>query len=463
VVLSPNSHLQNRILLHLNHGSAESVTALAQGIQAPRPSVSRAVNELIKARLVIKDGRQVCLTNTGRSVAEVIKQRLPERVEQEAKAVTQLWKQAHAAQLLPQFAALSDTVSSVFGSALLPSPNDLGFSHVMGQVLANHADVLATIEPVLPVLPDLVALDHLHYFLPPDSVLGSLVDLGQYDFISALQPDLIDVLAQARLAAASTNFPMLEEVAAVVRDTLQPAITSLFQEFGPWYKEFQDTFDELDKAGHTIGPMLLVAGFWVSPSTPYSLLLRIKELSSTGEMTPETLQQLFVSAYRLDECVLLRETVYGWQDDSLFAARMPIFLDALEAHCAGKYTLSIPALLPQIESIASELTGVPHGKTFEAVTKAAGRAGTEFVPAIAREVLLAYITTMAYADTRKPAFQAELLRLGVQPQQVLQRHAILHGQVVDYANEENSLRAFLLLDALAHIPTPGENPEPPSK
>jgi hypothetical protein len=221
-----------------------------------------------------------------------------------------------------------------------------------------------------------------------------------------------------------------------------------------WFKAFRETIDELDRESHLIKPTLLAAGFWITPSISYPLLLRIRERYAAGDLTTAALQSIFVETYRADDCRALRGMVQKWQRNPLFAARMPIFVDALQAHCDGKYTLSIPALLPQIESIASALTGVAPGKTFKAVTTATKQINGSFLPAITSEVLLAYITTMAYADTREPAYAAELARHGVQPNQVLQRHAILHGLVVDYANEENSLRAFLLLDALSYIPVP---------
>jgi hypothetical protein len=59
-----------------------------------------------------------------------------------------------------------------------------------------------------------------------------------------------------------------------------------------------------------------------------------------------------------------------------------------------------------------------------------------------------------YAGTRQEEFspgpfrEKALRDWNRPPSEILNRHAILHGVDVDYASEENSLRAFLFLDTL---------------
>src|SRR5262249_7437736 len=151
-----------------------------------------------------------------------------------------------------------------------------------------------------------------------------------------------------------------------------------------WFDEINRKLDELDLAGPVIGPIFLAAGFWVTPSTPLWLLFEIKRLHEVGELSPETLQRLIVETYRHDDYALLQAIVRDWEDNPLFVSRREILLDALDAHIHGKYTLTIPALLAQIESIACEICQAPHGSPGRTVRQAANGVDMRFVAALSR-------------------------------------------------------------------------------
>lgn len=81
-----------------------------------------------------------------------------------------------------------------------------------------------------------------------------------------------------------------------------------------------------------------------------------------------------------------------------------------------------------------------------------GAAETElgdFLATVATDALVSFATGQLYPHVCFGAFDEWLERKGWQSPEALHRHAIHHGVQVDYASEENSLRAFLLLDALA--------------
>ena len=111
--------------------------------------------------------------------------------------------------------------------------------------------------------------------------------------------------------------------------------------------------------------------------------------------------------------------------------------------------MSVPALLPQVEGIASEIVGLPPGNSQRVVTGAVGSGLGDFMAPVARDALVSFLTGMLYVWVDFADFDEWLEKRGWQSQEPLLRHPILHGVQVDYASEENSLRAFLLLDALA--------------
>jgi hypothetical protein len=58
--------------------------------------------------------------------------------------------------------------------------------------------------------------------------------------------------------------------------------------------------------------------------------------------------------YQRDNYKYLIEAVQSWESHPLFVPRMHILKDALQAHCRGLYTLSVPALINQIEGVLND-------------------------------------------------------------------------------------------------------------
>jgi len=66
-----NSALSKRILLQLNREPAESVSALAETLQAPRPSVSRAIDLMNNDLIAMLEGAVMLATDTTRKIIRV--------------------------------------------------------------------------------------------------------------------------------------------------------------------------------------------------------------------------------------------------------------------------------------------------------------------------------------------------------------------------------------------------------
>jgi hypothetical protein len=140
---------------------------------------------------------------------------------------------------------------------------------------------------------------------------------------------------------------------------------------------------------------------------------------------------------------------------------MQIIEDALQAHIAGSYTLTVPALLPLVEGI---LVSVVGGRP----PRAQGGLGA-FVQATieamymdamhesSKEAVISYLGGVGvYANVEPEFFTPErfpewLSARGLIGPQVLHRHAIMHGVQTDYATKENSLRCFFILDVLSSL------------
>lgn len=173
--------------------------------------------------------------------------------------------------------------------------------------------------------------------------------------------------------------------------------------------------------------------------------------------------------YKRNNWAILKKTVSNWESNSFFQPRMRIIYDALKAHIDGKYTLSVPALLPHIEGIARDIAkkyNLPKSaKTIVYRKRKYGKDGAKTLPStvfgevamsalsfeewVSVESLLYYLEGTLYLSLGN--FREELERL--KKESKLNRHLVLHGIQTKYATQMNSLRCFLLLDALSMINT----------
>ena len=125
---------------------------------------------------------------------------------------------------------------------------------------------------------------------------------------------------------------------------------------------FENMALHLNTASKNIAPYLIQAGFWIAPTTSFSLLGTIQTLVQRKDVTVEKIQECIISYYQQNNWAILKQVVQRWKNNQEYLKRMPIIEEALEAHVQGKYWLLIPALLSQIEGIVTSIQGRDNGK-----------------------------------------------------------------------------------------------------
>ena len=221
--------------------------------------------------------------------------------------------------------------------------------------------------------------------------------------------------------------------------------------------EFASEQAKLSGAGELLSAPFAACGLWLCPSMTPSLVKRVIEKYAAGEK--RGLAAIVEGFYGKNGHENLRRAVDDWSSYEFFSRRMHIFRDALDAHISGKWTLTIPALLPHVEGIAWEIL-VAEGLHLEKSTLVRHKGGNNYLSSLfgylpASEVnptkdviidsLLDYLegTLYSYHDFKH--------RPETPLQFQLKRHAILHGHDTKYDTRINSLRCFLALDALSML------------
>lgn len=126
---------------------------------------------------------------------------------------------------------------------------------------------------------------------------------------------------------------------------------------------------------------------------------------------------------------------------SIFSPRLHVLEDSMEAHIDGKFTLSIPCLLAQIEGILWDIArknGFAIGKT--TIITNQGKREVKSAYTLVQDTGMYYLM----ADELAGFFLREVYTDTF-------RHAILHGRDPYYAKEEDSMKLIMLLRALAEI------------
>lgn len=226
-------------------------------------------------------------------------------------------------------------------------------------------------------------------------------------------------------------------------------------------KDSDSIEDAVEKHSELVLPLLRKAKLWYFPSMPIEIPRDLRLLAEQEkEVTVQKIEQVFIDNYGANNHVALKEMVSSWFDSPFFERRKRIIEDALEAHIAGKFTLSIPVILPQVEGILSSKTNRNAGSAGRLLKDAIelnSLGDINIFNTLEDDILIALTTDpfLFKGRTFGEFFTPEKYNEWVAGQGFnsipLNRHAILHGVQVDYGTEINSLRAFFLLDSIYGI------------
>lgn len=134
--------------------------------------------------------------------------------------------------------------------------------------------------------------------------------------------------------------------------------------------------------------------------------------------------------------------------------RAPIIMDEFEAHRVRKYSLSIPTMLSQADGMSLELMGVNFFSKEEKRPKTA----KAYKGKIKRKPVEGSLSDLFFLQPLELLFSMSVdTRVRDKKRKKdrwfgpLNRHGVLHGIDLGYANKENSLRVVFLLDYLTDL------------
>lgn len=199
-------------------------------------------------------------------------------------------------------------------------------------------------------------------------------------------------------------------------------------------------YDYVIKTAKEADIILINMGWWILPDWTISEIFNVVSLYKEGKK--KEIEKQIISFFDNKK---LNRMLKEWKQNPLLKSRMHILKDAIWAHNKGKYTLSVPALLPQLEGImveGLELTGrVPYKElkeSFEAKLKTP------------EENFISITKSSGYRIIEK--YISEKFEWG-QPtnSKAVGRHTILHGHHTNYNRKKTSLKLILLIDYVQKV------------
>lgn len=209
------------------------------------------------------------------------------------------------------------------------------------------------------------------------------------------------------------------------------------------FQQIHEALNHLKQNAVRFKAIMLEVGFPPHDSMPVLELSRIVRVyDEKGVEYTKRLIERYMTLFVYHEKIL-RDMQKTWQGAEWLERRVKILNTAIEGHVNGYYDLTIPTLFSQIEGILVEGM-LTLDKTDRKVNY---------------RMQKNFLAQVILGDTDKFSFNEEIEKIyttivlagferGKPINSELSRHAILHGEDVNYGTKLNSLKTILLFDYL---------------
>jgi hypothetical protein len=219
----------------------------------------------------------------------------------------------------------------------------------------------------------------------------------------------------------------------MVMDSFCSIVDQLEKTFAPSIIRFNEVLDRVPVV--TKEALLLMAenGWFVDPELTLDYFVDFLSAHEGGDI--DEIETALVDFFE-ERCADIEKGIA-----ERYPERVAVLKAAFNAHKNGQYSLSIPVFLAQADGISNQLMGKHYFRHSE--RKDIARYVNEIVDASYEAVLLAPLREKSHFPISRPGNGKNV--------QHLNRHAILHGDFIDYGTRENSLKAISFLNYIAVV------------
>lgn len=181
--------------------------------------------------------------------------------------------------------------------------------------------------------------------------------------------------------------------------------------------------------------------WWIISSLPITIINEIDK--NKEKLAKDEVDYIICNFYNESNFKELDRVVEKWANLSYFNNRVDILKDSIEVHKIGKYSLTVPTLVPIIEGVIREFMLNKYkifDKSFQPIYRSFKDKMEELNNFIATYVIVCIDKLYCKFNPVNPNKVSDF-----------SRHKISHGLATKYGSQANSLRVILFLDEIFEI------------
>jgi len=227
----------------------------------------------------------------------------------------------------------------------------------------------------------------------------------------------------------------------------------------------QNSHDDMKSLSKKQSKYYTNIGGFITPSFPITFIFEVMKLDKEKGRHDKAVNRLFVEYFEAEDWRNLRIMVNDWKANSLLKKRHKILTDCVNTvRVASKKGINeanpvLPTLITQIDGALTDYLnskGLQWGSDYDDWTKA--RTGNvRKIGRIAQfknakpKVLTTSLDDLASDIFLNILFQTSYKGKPLATPFNFNRHKIIHGESVKYGRKDYLIRAFMVLDLLAHF------------
>lgn len=273
--------------------------------------------------------------------------------------------------------------------------------------------------------------------------------------------------SQIKLAEGFTRIPdyfstiensyemTIKQLAEIDFDWITPIKENLDNLFGS-VERWHEIFEKFKKQQERNSKLVGNSGWFFSPSLMNNSMLDINiTLDKIKEGDQNAIFLLSKKYFAENNFEQLDVCVQKWKRNTYFKKREDLIKEAIYNHKNRAYASAITLLLTQLEGIAGEVCddspsiniSKESGKSKDKILESFKNNNLKNSILYSDSVLLA-IDSYIFASTKRLQMNAVF---SSSFQGMLNRHGILHGNILEFGTEANSYKCILLMDILCYL------------
>jgi hypothetical protein len=306
------------------------------------------------------------------------------------------------------------------------------------------------------------------------NVIRQAIDTSSY--IKESLKGISEVAKQAQQAQLQFIQPLRQVteqyrlMADAITNSLKPQIDfwnkwaeqnkSVFESIGKFWKDFQEKYNIAEQKAVSV---LQRYKWFISPSLPPTFVFEVMELDKRKGRQDKAVNKFFIDYFSGNQWKNLEAMVSGWENKTLLEKRIKILKDCIfilktsSNKKVNPVTAILPTLISQIDGLLSDYLnskGILWQSSYEdfiqgGIIRKVGRK-SQFQTNRSKTM------TTRLDDLADDIFLNILFQKSQKGQPLetpfnFNRHKIIHGENTSYGRRDYLIRAFLILDFLAHL------------